>query len=93
MIMIMCNLLIYRSSVASLRIWPLAVWQSLVMEVLVSVANLLAHYMYNIVILTKIIPTPNYFTRQMLGFLSLYKDQNTVFIIFYLILLAAVLWN
>ena len=30
---------------------------------------------------TKITPQPNYLTRQMLGFLGLYKDQNTVFII------------
>jgi len=35
---------------------------------------------------TQIIPRPNYLTRQMLGFLGLYKDQNTVFIIFYQIL-------
>jgi len=30
---------------------------------------------------TKIIPQPNYLTRQMLGFLGLYKDQNIVFTI------------
>ena len=42
---------------------------------------------------TKIIPQPNYLTRQMLIFLSLYKDQNIVFIIFYMILLTAVLWS
>ena len=42
---------------------------------------------------TQIIPWPNYITRQMLGFLGLYKDQNTVFIIFYQIILTVVLWS
>ena len=42
---------------------------------------------------TKIIPQLNYLTRQILGFLGLYKDQNIVFIIFYLTLLTAVLWS
>jgi len=47
----------------------------------------------SLVFAKKIIPQPNYLTRQMLGFLRLYKDQNTVFTIFYLILLTAVLWS
>ena len=47
----------------------------------------------NLVFVTKIIPQLNYLTRQMLGFLGLYKDQNIVFIIFYLTLLTAVLWS
>ena len=41
---------------------------------------------------TKIAPQLNYLTKQMLGFLGLYKDQNTVLVIFYLILLTAVSW-
>jgi len=40
----------------------------------------------------KIIPQPNYLTREMQGFLDLYKDQN-IFIICYRILLTAVLWS
>jgi len=40
----------------------------------------------------KITRQPNCVTRQMLGFLDLYKDQNTVLVIFYLILLTAVPW-
>jgi len=36
---------------------------------------------------------PNYLTRQMIGLLGLYKDQNIVFVISYLILLTAVLWS
>ena len=47
----------------------------------------------SLVFATKIIPQLNYLTRQMLGFLGLYKDQNIVFIIFYLTLLTAVLWS
>jgi len=38
-------------------------------------------------LVTKIIPQLNYLKRQMLGFVGLYKDQNIVFIIFYLSLL------
>ena len=41
----------------------------------------------------QIIPRPNYLTRQMLSFLGLYKDQNTVFIIVYQILSTVVLWS
>jgi len=44
----------------------------------------------SLVFATKIIPQPNYLTKQMLGFLDLYKDRNIVFIVFYLILLTAV---
>ena len=44
----------------------------------------------SLVFATKIIPRPNYLTKQMLGCLGLYKDQNIVFIIFYLILLSGV---
>jgi len=47
----------------------------------------------SLVFAMKIMPQPNYLTRQMLGFLGLYKDQNTDFTIFYLILLTAVPWS
>ena len=73
--------------------YALLTWGGQLTRQLQELRMLFLNGLESLVFATKIIPQPNYLTRQMLRFLGLYKDQNIVFIIFYLILLTAIAWS
>jgi len=71
----------------------LTAWGGQLIRQLRNAWMLVLNWLKSLVFVMKIIPKPNNLRRQMLGFLGLFKDQNIVFTICYLILLTAVLWS